>query len=459
MVTHCVNETHGAGKGAGTHRDALWSAHSSPRGAGFFGSDPHVRVRYRNHCQWLLELSCTASHQQPGVATMSWGSPPPEPKHAASSESESQRLSSLMMTQIVSVCFTAVAGTLVLGLCLDTIRLRSSMSLRRRRLRGHYIRPQPPEQPPSLVQGRDAESRFHGWQCRRSLKHGAALMVLSALLWAHAAIRAPCLAVVACSCLLLTMVVAPGNILMSRLLVVLRVRDEVSWQAFRLITVQMVVVLDIVLLYLLYVMNTGPPIDPEWPHSSSCTSRLQLPQWPWLQDLLPAVPGWVDPADTTIDVLSMHFPPINAMIAAFFTIGAVGLHNLDPAICLAEVSLQVIMSLIIISFPRQSFDMDGYMKVYGLVSQWVSFGFGVFAITTLYAPHSREVFEVQQFHDRSDDSAASTDQCAVCLDRTVTEVFLPCGHRCCKPCCDRILATSRSCPLCREATLAAVHMY
>ena len=255
------------------------------------------------------------------------------------------------------------------------------------------------------------------------------------------------------------MVVAPGNILMSRLLVELRVRDEVSWQAFRLITVQMVVVLDIVLLYLLYVMNTGPTIDPERPHSSSCTSRLQLPQWPWLQDLLPAVPGWVDPADTTIDVLSMHFPPINAMIAAFFTIGAVGLHNLDPAICLAEVSLQVIMSLIIISFPRQSFDMDGYMKVYGLVSQWVSFGFGVFAITTLYAPHSREVFEIQQFQERSDDSAASTDQCAVCLDRTVSEVFLPCGHRCCKPCSDRILATSRSCPLCREPTLAAVHMY
>jgi hypothetical protein len=60
----------------------------------------------------------------------------------------------------------------------------------------------------------------------------------------------------------------------------------------------------------------------------------------------------------------------------------------------------------------------------------------------------------RQGHDSNDnedsDKRANLGKCVVCLNRTKTHVFVPCGHLCaCAPCSSKAMKTTGACPICR----------
>ena len=55
---------------------------------------------------------------------------------------------------------------------------------------------------------------------------------------------------------------------------------------------------------------------------------------------------------------------------------------------------------------------------------------------------------------------AAVATCCVCLDAEPVALFVPCGHRCvCVECSERIMGTSRACPMCRAGATQAVRVY
>lgn len=52
------------------------------------------------------------------------------------------------------------------------------------------------------------------------------------------------------------------------------------------------------------------------------------------------------------------------------------------------------------------------------------------------------------------------DTCVVCLDALKTHVLVPCGHLCvCASCCDDLMTSSRSCPMCRQGASMSARVY
>ena len=51
-------------------------------------------------------------------------------------------------------------------------------------------------------------------------------------------------------------------------------------------------------------------------------------------------------------------------------------------------------------------------------------------------------------------------RCIVCMQTYATHVFAPCGHQnTCEKCAERIVNTSRSCPLCRVETMFTMRVF
>ena len=67
---------------------------------------------------------------------------------------------------------------------------------------------------------------------------------------------------------------------------------------------------------------------------------------------------------------------------------------------------------------------------------------------------------VEDEPDKALSKVDANDQCVVCLDAEQTRVFAPCGHICCcDECCDRIMNSSKVCPLCRQPCTWGGRMY
>ena len=50
--------------------------------------------------------------------------------------------------------------------------------------------------------------------------------------------------------------------------------------------------------------------------------------------------------------------------------------------------------------------------------------------------------------------------CVVCLDEQRSHIFGPCGHYCvCKECCETIMQSSKSCPICRSACTLSMRVF
>jgi hypothetical protein len=68
--------------------------------------------------------------------------------------------------------------------------------------------------------------------------------------------------------------------------------------------------------------------------------------------------------------------------------------------------------------------------------------------------------EVKSFTPASIPSAASRNECRICMSSEMTHMFAPCNHLCaCSKCAAAILITTRKCPICRTAVRSVVRVY
>ena len=60
--------------------------------------------------------------------------------------------------------------------------------------------------------------------------------------------------------------------------------------------------------------------------------------------------------------------------------------------------------------------------------------------------------------EAADEESRGVDECCVCMEARKTHAFVPCGHRCvCEGCADCIMAASKECPVCRQASNLPTH--
>ena len=58
------------------------------------------------------------------------------------------------------------------------------------------------------------------------------------------------------------------------------------------------------------------------------------------------------------------------------------------------------------------------------------------------------------------DAAEGVDECCVCLEADKSHIFAPCGHLCvCQGCADSIMAASKECPVCRQASILCMRVF
>jgi hypothetical protein len=57
-------------------------------------------------------------------------------------------------------------------------------------------------------------------------------------------------------------------------------------------------------------------------------------------------------------------------------------------------------------------------------------------------------------------AAEGVDECCVCLEADKSHIFAPCGHFCvCQGCADSIMAASKECPVCRQASILCMRVF
>ena len=350
----------------------------------------------------------------------------------------------------VSMLFTTFGGVLVLLLAMESVkqsvesmRLRSKCHQQRLDVRcmvealGFETSNLSKASKPRKEAGASTEEEvaFRVWQTRRVLLHNSGLNVLASLLWAHAASESECLALVSGG---LAMVMLMSGVLNWALLTV--GRAECSWPNVRGLIIGIICTIDISLIAIALVMASSATTGMGEPESCS------LPRSALVHELLSF--GARDSSAGTIAmlrVIATHLPPINFLVASGLAMTAVGLRGSDRAVCGGNLSLQVIESIVIVVHAHIEVG-DTRIVVSILVCQWFAFGAALFAVETLYAPLTRELYRMQQRSSLWE----GDHQCAVCLEHVAVQAFVPCGHRCCCACSDRIMNCSRMCPHCRS---------
>lgn len=366
-----------------------------------------------------------------------------------------------------AIVVTALAGALVLGhlgliYILGKILLQA-LAFAMETIKHHMVREQrraerkstnlnvPPMSTPAGHPGNTASEGFRAWQTGRVMLHSSGLNALTAIVWAHAAAQSECLTLVA-SAMALTEIMAAASLL-------LRNGTPLTWRQVRTAVLGLTCVVDLVILLFVVPAAVSPQLHED---SSTCS----LPQSTWLNELMhgsgfsaalptSSVGSW-DDGNAGLRHVITHLIPINFLVGLSYAITAVDIAGWDPAIVVASVSLQVVESVVILIHPRLQGDADGQLQAFTLVCQWLSFGAALIATATLYAPLTRECYYAQM---RRTSEGLGEGQCAVCMEGAAMQAFVPCGHRCCKGCSDRIMSTNSICPHCRSTATEAIRIF
>lgn len=347
-----------------------------------------------------------------------------------------------------SLVVTTLAGALILALAMENIKqqmVREQRRAERARMEFNIYGASLPSNAASEMES------FREWQIGRLLLHSSGLNVLTAIVWAHAATQSECLALVASALAFTEILVAA-----STQVLLLRTGTPLTWHDVRMTVLGVTCAVDLAILLLVVPAAVSPQLHED---PSTCS----LPQSAWLTELMRTRGLSVALPTTSMDIedgvglrrVISHLPPINFLIGLSYAMTAVDIAGWDPAIVLASLSMQLVESLVILTHPRMQGDADGQLLVFTLVCQWLSFGAALIATATLYAPLTRECYYAQTRKSEM----ISERQCAVCMEGVAAQAFVPCGHRCCKGCSDRIMSTSRTCPHCRSTATEAIRIF